>query len=95
MHLQGRHMKTVINRKDGTSEVLIDKPFDFNTQIAYPTPAVINPGDTLSTTCTYATPTPFGQGTNEEMCYNFVTAYPAGGLAQLLQVLRKYDCSGL
>jgi len=95
MHLQGRHMKTVINRKDGTSEVLIDKPFDFNTQIAYPTPAVINPGDTLATTCTYATPTPFGQGTNEEMCYNFVMAYPAGGLAQLLQVLRKYDCSGL
>jgi hypothetical protein len=95
MHLQGRHMKTVINRKDGATEVLIDKPFDFNTQIAYPTPAVINPGDTLSTTCTFATPTPFGQGTNEEMCYNFVMAYPAGGLAQLLQILRKYDCSGL
>jgi hypothetical protein len=95
MHLQGRHMKTVINRKDGRSEVLIDKPFDFNTQIAYPTPAVINPGDTLSTTCTFATPTPFGQGTNEEMCYNFVMAYPAGGLGQLLQVLRKYDCSGI
>jgi hypothetical protein len=95
MHLQGRHMKTVINRKGGASEVLIDKPFDFNTQIAYPTPAVINPGDTLSTTCTFATPTPFGQGTNEEMCYNFVMAYPAGGLAQLLQVLRKYDCTGL
>lgn len=95
MHLQGRHMKTVINRKGGTSEVLIDKPFDFNTQIAYQTPAVINPGDTLSTTCTFATPTPFGQGTNEEMCYNFVMAYPAGGLAQLLQVLRKYDCTGL
>ena len=84
MHLQGRHMKTVINRKGGATEVLIDKPFDFNTQIAYPTPAVINPGDTLSTTCTFATPTPFGQGTNEEMCYNFVMAYPAGQLAQLL-----------
>jgi hypothetical protein len=95
MHLQGRHMKTVINRKGGATEVLIDKPFDFNTQIAYPTPAVINPGDTLSTTCTFATPTPFGQGTNEEMCYNFVMAYPAGGLAQLLQLLRKYDCTGL
>jgi len=95
MHLQGRHMKTVINRKGGGSEVLIDKPFDFNTQISYPTPAVINPGDTLSTTCTFATPTPFGQGTNEEMCYNFVVAYPAGQLAQLLQLLRKNDCTGL
>lgn len=95
MHLQGRHLKTVINRKGGTTEVLIDKPFDFNTQISYPTPAVINPGDTLSTTCDFATPTPFGQGTNEEMCYNFVLAYPAGQLAQLIQLLRKNDCTGL
>jgi hypothetical protein len=95
MHLQGRHMKTVINRKNGGSEILIDKPFDFNTQVSYPTPAVVNPGDTLTTTCTFATPTPFGQGTNEEMCYNFVMAYPAGELAQFLQILRKYDCTGL
>jgi hypothetical protein len=94
MHLQGRHMKTVINRKGGGTEVLVDKPFDFNTQISYDTPAVIQPGDTLTTTCTYATPTPFGQGTNEEMCYNFVIAYPAGQLGQLLQLLRKYDCTG-
>jgi hypothetical protein len=94
MHLQGRHMKTVINRKNGGSEVLIDEPFDFNTQISYDTPAVIQPGDTLTTTCTYATPTPFGQKTNEEMCYNFVIAYPAGQLGQLLQLLRKYDCTG-
>jgi hypothetical protein len=95
MHLQGRHMKTVINRAGGGSEVLIDVPFDFNTQVSYETPAVVNPGDTLTTTCTYAQPTPFGQGTNEEMCYNFVIAYPAGQLAQLFQVLRKYDCTGI
>lgn len=95
MHLQGRHMKTVINRKAGASEVLIDTPFDFNTQVSYPTPAVINPGDTLTTTCTYAMPTPFGQKTNEEMCYNFVVAYPAGQLAQFFQLLRRYDCTGL
>jgi cytochrome c551/c552 len=95
MHLQGRHMKTVINRANGGTDMLIDVPFDFNTQVSYSTPAVINPGDTLTTTCTYATPTPFGQKTNEEMCYNFVVAYPAGGLAQFLQILRKYDCTGL
>ena len=95
MHLQGRHMKTVINRKGGGTEVLHDKPFDFNTQISYPTPAVIQPGDTLTTTCTFATPTPFGQKTNEEMCYNFVIAYPAGQLAQFFQLLRKYDCTGI
>jgi hypothetical protein len=94
MHLQGRHLKTIINRKNGGSEILIDKPFDFQTQVSYPTPAMVNPGDTLSTTCTYATPTPFGQGTNQEMCYNFVIAYPAGALAQSFQLLRKNDCTG-
>lgn len=94
MHLQGRHLTTVINRRGGGTETLIDKPFDFQTQVSYKTPAVIHPGDTLTTTCTFATPTPFGESTNQEMCYNFVLAYPAGGLAQFFQLLRKYDCSG-
>jgi hypothetical protein len=94
MHLQGRHMKTVINRAGGGTEVLLDKPFDFNTQISYDVRAVVKPGDTLTTTCTFAAPTPFGQGTNQEMCYNFVLAYPAGALAQPIQLLRKYDCTG-
>jgi hypothetical protein len=95
MHLQGKHMKTVINRAGGGTEVLLDEPFDFNNQLDYETPAVIKPGDTLTTTCTFKKPTPFGTGTNQEMCYNFVTAYPAGGLQQLLPGLRKYDCAGL
>jgi cytochrome c551/c552 len=95
MHLQGRHMSTAVNRKGGGREMLLDKPFDFQTQISYPVRATINPGDTLTTTCTYAMPTPFGQGTNQEMCYNFVMAYPAGQLAQAFSILRKYDCTGL
>jgi hypothetical protein len=93
MHVQGRHMKTVINRSGGAQEILIDEPFDFNTQISYATPAVINPRDTLTTTCTYAQPTPFGQGTNQEMCYNFVTAYPAGQLTNGGSFLRTNDCT--
>jgi hypothetical protein len=92
-HLQGRHLKTVINRSGGTQEVLVDKPFDFNSQIVYATPAVINPGDSLTTTCTYAEPTPFGQGTNAEMCYNFVTAYPGGALSNGPSFLRINDCT--
>jgi hypothetical protein len=95
MHLQGRHMSTSVTRRSGGKEMLLDKPFDFQTQISYPIRATIEPGDTLTTTCTYAMPTPFGQGTNQEMCYNFVMAYPAGELAQRFSVLRKYDCTGL
>lgn len=86
-------MKTIINRKAGGTETLIDKAFDFNTQVSYPTPATIYPGDTLTTTCSYATPTPFGEGTNSEMCFNFVTAYPAGALASAFG-FSKNDCTG-
>jgi hypothetical protein len=93
MHLQGTHMKTVINRKAGGTDILIDQPFDFQTQVSYPTPATIYPGDTLTTTCRYKTPTPFGEGTNEEMCFNFVTAYPAGQMVNGLG-LRPNDCTG-
>jgi hypothetical protein len=92
-HLQGRHLKTIITRANGTQETLIDKPFDFNAQVVYPTPAVIYPGDSLTTTCTYAQPTGFGQGTNAEMCYNFVTAYPGGAITQGLSILRINDCT--
>jgi hypothetical protein len=92
-HLQGRHLTTVINRANGTKETLIDQPFDFNAQIVYSTPTVINPGDTLTTTCTYAQPTPFGQGTTSEMCYNFVTAYPGGALTNGASLLRINDCT--
>lgn len=94
MHLQGRHMTTTINRANGTKETLLDKPFDFNTQIGYATPAVIMPGDTLTTTCTYGGPATFGEGTKQEMCYNFVLAYPNGGLSSAISFLRKNGCTG-
>ncbi|MET0385327.1 MAG: hypothetical protein ABW321_05180 [Polyangiales bacterium] len=80
MHLKGTHMKTIVHRANGMTEMLIDKPFDFANQLNYDTPLTINEGDTLETTCTYNAPAQFGTGTNQEMCYNFVTAYPAGAL---------------
>jgi hypothetical protein len=94
MHLLGRHMKTVINRANGMTEMLIDKPFDFQTQIGYETPAVIMPGDSLTTTCTYGGAAIYGEGTKNEMCYNFVLAYPNGGLSSP-SGLRKNGCTGL
>ena len=94
MHLQGRHMKSIINRKDGTKDTLFDKPFDFNTQIGYDTPAVVQPGDTLTTTCTYGGAAIYGEGTKNEMCYAFVLAYPNGGLSSG-SILRKNGCTGL
>lgn len=84
MHKIGRHMTTVINRSGGGTEMLVDEPFNFNTQISYDTPAVIMPGDTLTTTCTFQNDTNgtviYGTHTDNEMCFNFVTAWPAGAL---------------
>jgi Copper type II ascorbate-dependent monooxygenase, C-terminal domain/Copper type II ascorbate-dependent monooxygenase, N-terminal domain len=85
MHQIGVHAKLVLNRKDGTQQVLHDKPFSFADQQSYPIDVIVNDGDTFTTTCTYDNTTNglviFGPNTENEMCYNFVTAYPAGGLS--------------
>ena len=77
-------MKTTVRRPDGTTETLVDTPFDFRDQTYYPKTMVVNKGDILTTTCTFentgTTPVKFGEGTGDEMCFNFVTAYPAGAL---------------
>jgi hypothetical protein len=87
MHVLGSHMKADIVRAGGQTEVLFDKAFDFNSQLGYATPAVINPGDSIVTTCTWNNPggfpVTFGEGTTAEMCYNFTVAYPAYSLQSI------------
>ncbi len=83
MHLQGRHIKALINRKDGTQETLHEGDFDFNYQVSYPKDVVLQPGETITTTCSFALPMTFGESTNAEMCYLFTLAYPYGALADL------------
>jgi hypothetical protein len=80
MHLKGRHMKVVLTRANGEQEVVHDEPFDFNYQRMYIQNFVMRPGDSLQTTCTYSGPSVFGKGTNDEMCYFFSTAWPAGAM---------------
>jgi len=80
MHVAGTHMKTVIHRKGGADETLHDEPFDFNDQHHYLKNVTINPGDSLTTECTYDKPMAFGESTGQEMCYNFTFAYPKGAL---------------
>jgi hypothetical protein len=89
MHKMGRHAKTTVKRKmGGKEEVLWDAPFSFDDQQIFPVKnadreQLIYPGDVLTTTCTYeegGTNT-FGPGTSQEMCYNFVVAWPAGSLS--------------
>lgn len=86
MHTRGVHMKTVIEREDGTIETLFDEPFRFEDQIQYDIdpPVVVGPKDRLYTTCSFEDTdgkgSSFGPNTADEMCYNFLTAYPAGAL---------------
>ncbi len=80
MHLRGRHMKVVVQRKDGPSETIFDRDFDFGYQRSYLMDVLINPGDIINTTCTYSEPVFFGLGTEDEMCYFFPVSWPAGAL---------------
>jgi hypothetical protein len=86
MHKYGRRMKTEITRSGGQKQMLINEPFDFDYQKGYPAnpPVVLNPGDSLATTCEYQNTSSnairFGPETEQEMCYNFVVAYPARAL---------------
>lgn len=87
-HLIADHVKTTIFRADGTQEVMHDAAYDFNYQRAYAPPngdIVLHPGDTISTDCHYTNPSArqvhFGETTQDEMCYNFVVAWPAKALS--------------
>jgi cytochrome c5 len=83
MHVQGKHMKGIINRKDGTKETLHDEAFDFEFQRSYIKDVKLMPGDTITTECTFNRPMSFGTQTNAEMCYLFTMAYPKGALRGL------------
>ena len=82
MHKAGAHMKTVINRPGGP-EILVDKPFKFDEQRSYDTPAVVKRGETLTTTCT------FNNTTNaaRPICVTGATRRLG-----ILAVLRSYKC---
>ena len=91
MHQLGRGFRTEILRGGSASDVemLVDVPvFNFENQAFYPhSPAVrIDPGDELRTTCRFDNPGEnwvyTGEKTEDEMCFNFVMAYPIEALGE-------------
>jgi hypothetical protein len=81
MHEIGSEFETVITRKDGTEETLIELTgWDFEAQYFYDTPVHLEAGDEISTVCTYDNPYDhavyFGEGTGDEMCFNFLYMSP-------------------
>jgi hypothetical protein len=84
MHKLGVHAKLELTR-GGQTTALHDGPFSFEDQRIYDLEDVkIQTGDVLTTTCSYENDTgrtvTFGQNSDDEMCFNFVTYYPMGAL---------------
>ncbi|HMI91283.1 MAG TPA: hypothetical protein VK509_07965 [Polyangiales bacterium] len=85
MHSWGVHMETAIARADGSSDVMLDVPFDFNNQVMVDTPVVVHPGDRLNTRCDYVNDSArtiySGFSVDSEMCNHFVYAWPVGAIS--------------
>jgi hypothetical protein len=58
--------------------------YSFDAQVPYRSDVVVMPGDVIRTECRYNNPSNrmvyFGERTEDEMCFNFVLAWPAGAL---------------
>ena len=84
MHKIGRNMKSVIKRKNGMMEEVFNKPFANESQLQYDVSLTLEPGETIISTCTFqndgARNVGFGTSTDQEMCYQFATSYPAEAL---------------
>ena len=87
MHLMGRSMNSTIIRANGTREEVSPAdgwPFDFNSEVSWPTPIVVHPGDKVETKCNYVNTSnraiQVGFENQFEMCFNFTLAYPAKAL---------------
>jgi hypothetical protein len=92
MHKTGVNSRVVIHRKAGGTQPLLDVPYAFTEQRGYYLkentalpPQVIQPGDTLTSTCSYQNDTDrqlgFGETSNDEMCFVVVWGWPAGQLS--------------
>jgi hypothetical protein len=83
MHTNGTSFRTDITRGGRTIPLVEVTSWDFSNQQAFardPETTTIEAGDALKTTCTYRNQTTslirFGEKTENEMCFNFVVAYP-------------------
>jgi hypothetical protein len=96
MHKTGAHMRSTIMRGGTTPELLLDHDFSFNDQRQYDTPRILNQGDTIKTECMYDNQTgasiAFGESTSQEMCYDFIVAYPARALIMAGDPLHSTAC---
>lgn len=83
MHQLGTHFKTTVTTSAGTL-TLHDDDYVFEGQAFTPfTPLPVEPGDTITTTCTWNNTTSetvgWGESSNAEMCFSILYRWPALG----------------
>jgi hypothetical protein len=82
MHKFGKTSSTYYTRAGSTTPTkLIDvKEFGFDSQVSYPVSGAAKAGDRFKTRCGWTNPSDktvyWGEGTGDEMCYNFTMYYP-------------------
>jgi hypothetical protein len=82
MHKLGATLSsTVLPASGGAAQTLVDQPsFSFAEQYLYPTNLPVHGGDVVDTRCAWNNTTSsevtFGEGTGDEMCFDFAAYYP-------------------
>ena len=83
MHKLGRSLAIDRLPADGSApqSVLDARNFDFQEQAGFPANVDVAPGDKIRTRCEWQNPgdktVRYGEGTGDEMCFGFVSYYPA------------------
>ena len=92
MHQSGVHARMVVKRNGAERMTLLDTPYTFEEQRGYSLPTdgsakdvVLEPGDSIVSTCTYQNKGVqdifWGEGSQDEMCFFVVLAWPTGRLS--------------
>jgi hypothetical protein len=97
MHQLGRRFLSEVIRADGSRDPIgrVDSwNFDDQTPVRLDHPIEVFPGDRLGVQCTYDNPLDhrvrFGEGTDDEMCFDFMLVYPVNDIP-----LSRRRCIGL
>jgi mono/diheme cytochrome c family protein len=94
MHKRGRQLKTAT----ANGAVITDEPqFDFEQQLGTAINMKLSAGDVVRTTCVWENPDDktigWGEGTDDEMCFNFVGYYPKRPMSWVEPSLAADNCT--